>query len=322
MAQRLADLITWTRFSNTAQWSALGFGVINDSPANTRNGDDSILITGSLEGSEEPALQNNRSLKFGTGNNLISIQLNADTTSGGDALLNSIGASIKSSGNLTIDIRDTVGQAADFRNGIVNYGSIGVSGNNALTITVRSQSKYSLINGGVNNSAIPLASRVTGGSQADAIDVNGIIDNLTGSTINLFAGDDALVAKGLYGHGDITLKTMARDILTGVGRDSIDVSAGLLFDTGGLSNVCIDLGADDDVIRAFGTARLYGGKGLDTLLLPIGDYQVLTTAVKGCFQISDGTTNLYVSGFEQVGNFAGTLSDFPIGSGIGVLSLT
>lgn len=145
------------------------------------------------------------------------------------------------------------------------------------------------------------ASTIQGGMGFDTIQGFGgeIGIYMNGGLIDLGTGNDVLTASGsicaLVNHGLISC---------GLGMDTVDALIGGIQGTG-----VIDLGADADTLKGFGTGNFIGGTGLDKLLLPDGVY-ALSSALG---TVKSGGTTMNISGFERVGGCISGI--FPFASG-------
>jgi hypothetical protein len=119
----------------------------------------------------------------------------------------------------------------------------------------------------------------------------GILNNGTIFTGN---GKDSITGSGFVGILNNGI------IFTGQGKDIVDALNGGFDGDGG-----VFLGRGDDMLFGFGTGWFYGGKGTDTLILPLGNYSVGSATIDDnsfvTFTLDDFTMNTI--GFEvlQIG---------------------
>lgn len=128
------------------------------------------------------------------------------------------------------------------------------------------------------------AGSITTGSGKDVITGSGSGSIASGSTLDLYAG--------IANFGTIA---------TGAGNDIVDALIGGFYGCG-----TVDLGADDDILKGFGSGAFLGGDGEDLLTLnnviagsPV-TYTVSVLDGNGFYQISDGLQTMNVSGFEKI----------------------
>ena len=287
--------------------------IINTGIANTLKGADRITGTGVNTG-----IHNWRTIDTGSGNDTI------EASARDTGILNQ-------NGGLSIAVIDTgVGHdsiIATGGRGIYNQGIISTgSGNDVITATggeaiFNSSSTISpaIIDTGDGNDTITgdQGIRNEGGTiragsgddvitstgdgsiyninRFDVIDTGDGTDIITGSsiynqgTISTGSGNDSIIGtSSIYNDGTID---------TGAGKDIVDARNGGFIGSGKTF-----LGADDDIVKGFGSENFYGGRGKDTLELTSGDY---TVGVSGgtlgpTVSFTSNGLTMYTSGFEEL----------------------
>lgn len=187
------------------------------------------------------------------------------------------------------------------------------------------------VDGGVTSNALAGDDSITGTGLGRGIDNNG-------GTISTGNGDDSIIGKatGFPVHGIINFSRMSTfgidnnggTIVTGEGNDSITGTGDIgIYNSGtiatGVGNDTVTangkfggdgsvfLGRGDDILSGFGTGKFYGGKGTDTLILPLGSYSVGSITIDNNTFVTftlDGLT-MNTTGFEFL-NIGATSYDF------------
>lgn len=111
------------------------------------------------------------------------------------------------------------------------------------------------------------------------------IANLSSGVIQTGSGDDVIRGQGRIGILNNGL------ISTGAGNDTVDALTGGFAGAG-----TIDLGANDDTLKGFGSGTFIGGRGIDTLVFGEGRYSFSNGSItrEGSAEI------MIVTGFERI----------------------
>lgn len=304
-----------TRSGNDSLSFAGYNGLLNRGVIQTGSGDDSLKASGftNLPGDNPLADVDVGPIEGSTG--LVNVG-RIEFGPGSDSILASgLRYGLVNFGDLFLGADDDRIQATGYVHGLRNTGVISLGSGDDY---VRASSGVSYIASGLSAEAgLVNYGVISANSGNDVIEFSSLSGPSLVNTgqIHMGAGNDVLrnVSPAPYdsifsNSGVKPLKNLGL-IAMGPGDDLVDSlispgSPGVLPDPGFVGGGLIDMGSGQDTFRGYGVAKVLGGDGVDTLILPIGTYAI--TPLPGeRFRLGSRMT---VSGFERFGEGADRVS--------------